>query len=266
MQRRLQAEELTGGFVWYKHDGTKVTAMSANDWASAETVEEATIAFLQFFESPSPSEAKASYQKRIKSAEEYAEMLKQLATGGTFQYLYGSPVTATFTAGNGRTHIILQQTSSYLSGKCNRAACISIASGFTSSGETTSDLYNYMMNHYDGAIYGAVPSNSAYWSHYGLKVTEYYSGVGTNYTDKLQTQLTTGGYALLWLNNGGTYSGKSGTVWTSLYHWIAILGIKIEDDQIKIAVSDSGRGNSGWYNIDEFTKYGVTYMVFVNPI
>lgn len=264
MQRRSQAEELTGGFVWYKHDGTKVTAMSANDWASAETVEEATIAFLQFFESPSPSEAKASYQKRIKSAEEYAEMLKQLATGGTFQYLNGSPIIATFTAGNGRTHIILQQTKSYLVGKCNRAACISIVSGFSSDGEE--ELRNYIENHRAGSYHGAIPTNSAYWNHYGLEITNHYTGVGTDYVDKLQAQLTTGGYALLWLNSGGRYTGKSGTVWTNEYHWIAILGIKVEDEQVKIAVSDSGRGNSGWYNIDEFTKYGVYYMFFINQI
>lgn len=240
--------------------------MSANDWATSETVEDATIAFLQFFESPSPSEARASYQKRTKSAEEYTEKLEQLATGGTFQYLYGHPVTATFTAGNGRTHIILQQTSSYLSGRCNRAACISIASGFATSGETTSDLYYYMNNNYDSYYFGAVPSSSAYWNHYGLEVTNYYSYVGSDYINRLQEQMTSGGYALLWLNNGGTYTGKSGTVWTNLYHWIAILGIKTEDDQVKIAVSDSGRGNSGWYNIDEFTRYGVYYMVFVNPM
>ena len=67
---------------------------------------------------------------------------------------------------------------------------------------------------------------------------------------------------MVWLNNGGTYYGKSGIKWTSLYHWVAIIDIKEENGVKQMCVAD-WRGIS-WVGIDEFSTHGVTHMVFVN--
>ena len=79
----------------------------------------------------------------------------------------------------------------------------------------------------DLANFGAIPSDS-YWNQYGLTVTPC-QDPGYNYQQSLENQLMSGGYAMVWLNNGGTYYGKSGIKWTSLYHWVAIIDIKEEE-------------------------------------
>ena len=143
--------------------------------------------------------------------------------------------------------------------RCNRAASAIIASGY--SNQSVDELINTTNSKYDGAYFSAIPSNN-YWNQYGLKVTSTNGNLTKDYMASLKSQLTSGGYALFWLNCGGEYYGKSGIKWTSKYHWIAILDYKNENGTDKICIGD-WRGLN-WVDIDEFSNKGITYSVFVN--
>lgn len=234
-----------------------------DDWANSSSVEEAAVAYCWFFETPSTSSEKTDYiiqeeNKRIAAAKEYYEKYNNREMGGTYLPSNGGyGVKGYYTASNGRIFTILNQNA--ISGwedKCNRAACAIIASGYST--QTSTELINYMNNNYSGAIYGAIPTK--YWGAYNLKIDGYENP--SNYIPKLKAQLTSGGYALLWLNNGGTYIGKSGTVWTKQYHWVAIIDYKYENGVDKICVAD-WRGIT-WVDIDEFEIYGVAHAVYIN--
>ena len=180
-------------------------------------------------------------------------------SGGNYEEATGEyGVIGYYTNSMGRRFTILNQSA--ISGwgdKCNRAACAIIASGY--SDQDSTQLIN-IRNNAGSAYFGAIPSDS-YWNQYGLTVTPC-QDPGYNYQQSLENQLISGGYAMVWLNNGGTYYGKSGIKWTSLYHWVAIIDIKEENGVKQMCVAD-WRGIS-WVGIDEFSTHGVTHMVFVN--
>lgn len=252
----------SGGTCVSSYGSWTFTSKHDYDWANATTVEDATFCFGQFFESPSKDEMRTSINDRIAYALEYYEMYKTRTGRGEFNAQYGdNRIKGYYTSyKTGRTFTIFNQGSCGWPGKCNRAASAIIASGY--SDQSIGEAISYMNNHYDGSYYGAIPSTSSYWQNYGLKVSDWMQP-GYNYQDKLQNQLTSGGYALLWLNhNSSTYRGKSGTVWTSLYHWVAVIDYAYEEDGFKICIAD-WRGIT-WVDISEFSTWGVTYMVFVN--
>lgn len=234
------------------------------EWAAATTVEDAAVFYCWFFETPSTSpvetdETRDIEKKRIKYAKEYYQIYKGRGTGGEFVANQGGEygVKGYYTSSTGRVFTILNQTViTNWHDKCNRAACAIIASGY--SDKSSSELIEDINNKYDGPI----PSNEAYWNYYGLEIT-LYEHPGKDYQTKLQQQIASGGYALLWLNNNKSdYYGKSGTKWTSLYHWVAVIDHKYENNIFKICIAD-WRGIT-WVDIDEFSTYGVTNMVFVN--
>ena len=166
-----------------------------------------------------------------------------------------------YTASNGRTFTVLNQT--IISGwgdKCNRAACAIIASGY--SDESSTELIS-SINNANRSLYGAIPPNgNAYWNKYGLQIT-YTEDYTYDYQERLREQLISGGYALIWINNNSsTYYGKSGTKWTSLYHWLAIIDYDANSDKMCIA---DWRGIT-WVGIDEFETHGITHFVLVNEM
>ena len=108
-----------------------------------------------------------------------------------------------------------------------------------------------------------IASNGELWNKYNLSTGTFSAFSGTSYVGTLRKQLQSGGYALVWLNNGGTYRGASGEVWTKLYHWVAIIDYRVTDGKEQIAVADH-RG-VGWYDIKEF-KNGVSNYVPINEL
>jgi len=237
-----------------------------NDWTNATNEREAAVAYCWFFETPSTSDTKtdsilATEKKRADQATRYYELYKNRGTGGIIETSNEKSVRCYYTASNGRKFTILDQTK--ISGwkdKCNRAACAIIASGYSS--ETPSQLIN-TRNGARGEYYGAISTND-YWNKYGLQITKIDKDLNiANYQGELRSQLVSGGYAMIWLNhNRSTYYGKSGTRWTSLYHWVAIIDYKYENGVEKMAVAD-WRGIT-WVGLDEFTTHGITHMLFVN--
>ena len=59
-----------------------------------------------------------------------------------------------------------------------------------------------------------------------------------------------------------TNTGKSGTVWTKKYHWVAILDYRNINGKDEMCIAD-WRGIT-WVDIDEFSQNGISYWVFVN--
>ncbi|MBQ6992180.1 MAG: Ig-like domain-containing protein [Clostridia bacterium] len=171
---------------------------------------------------------------------------------------------------NNKTFKILRQTEikgwTYL---CNRASSACIASGYSS--ETTDNLITTMNTYASNYSYipSAEESGNKYFGNYGLKITERKTNDSTSTTllkNKLVSQLTNGGYALIHFNKG--FKGDSGTVWSnsSNEHWVAIIGY----DGSKVFVADSRSNSSnttGWYPISEFTnndKGTMDYAIFIN--
>ena len=235
---------------------------SPSDWVNATTPEDAAVAFCWTFERP--GDAEANLTNRQNAAREYYNEFHgrtKPSGGGTYnESSDDSRVNGYYTSSSGKTFTILNQNRiDGWGSKCNRAASAIIASGY--SDQSADELINYMNNNYDGAYFDAIPSNG-YWNAYGLEVTST-SGTSTNdYMNSLKNQLSSGGYALFWLNCGGTYYGKSGIQWTSQYHWIAIIDYKNENGTDKICVADWHGIN--WVDIDEFSSNGVAEIVYVN--
>lgn len=237
-----------------------------NDWANATDEKIAAVAYCWFYETPSTDNTKtdeilATEKKRSDQATRYYELYKNRGTGGTEGVSDDKSVRCYYTAANGRRFTILDQTKiAGWDGCCNRAACAIIASGY--SNETPTELIT-IRNNYGGEYYGVISGNN-YWNRYGLEVTKVDKDLDiVNYTEELRTQLVSGGYAIIWINNNETtYYGKSGTKWTSLYHWVSIIDYKYENGVEKMAVAD-WRGIT-WVGLDEFTTHGIKHMVFVN--
>ncbi len=237
-----------------------------NDWANATDEKKAAVAYCWFYETPSTADTKTddilkTEKKRSDQATRYYELYKNRGTGGTTGASDDKSVRCYYTAANGRKFTILDQTKiASWDGCCNRAACAIIASGY--SDETPTQLIN-TRNSYGGEYYGVISGNN-YWNKYGLQVTKIDKDLNiANYTEELRTQLVSGGYAMIWINhNNSTYYGKSGTKWTSLYHWVAIIDYKYEGGVEKMAVAD-WRGIT-WVGVDEFTTHGIRHMIFVN--
>lgn len=237
-----------------------------NDWANAKDEKESAIAYCWFFETPSTADTKtdsilAIEKKRSEQATRYYKLYQNKGTGGATETSNEKSVKCYYTASNGKRFTILDQTK--ISGwgdKCNRAACAIIASGY--SNETATQLIN-TRNSYSSQYYGAI-SGSNYWNKYGLQVTKIDKDLNIeNYQDELRNQLVSGGYAMIWLNNNSsTYYGKSGTKWTSLYHWVAIIDHRYSNGKEQMAVAD-WRGIT-WVGLDEFTTHGIKHMIFVN--
>ena len=235
---------------------------SPNDWIKATTVDAATEAFCYTFERPSAAAASSSMKKRQHWANYYYEQFKGKTRGGTYNATSDTAaVKGYYTNSSGKKFTILNQNKiSGWGSRCNRAACAIIASGY--SNETPSELVNSIDSRYSPDIFGVIPNDSKYWSHYGLTASIHSSTKDKNYMESLKQQLLSGGYAIIWLNNGGTYIGKSGTQWTSVYHWVAVIDYKHENGTDKICIAD-WRGIT-WVDIDEFKANGITYTVYVN--
>ena len=89
-----------------------------------------------------------------------------------------------------------------------------------------------------------------------------YGNLGVSeYTSKIREQLELGGYAMIWVNNGGAYYGKSGEKWTSKYHWVAIVDYRIENGVEEIMILDWRGGD--WYPIDEF-QFGIAHYALIS--
>lgn len=237
-----------------------VNGCSVEDWKNASSPEDAAVAFRKTFERC--GEAEANDARRKSEARKFYDEFKgkTRSSGGTFtESSDDSKVKGYYTSSKGKKFTILNQNNiSGWGSKCNRAACAIIASGY--SNESADELINYMNSTYNGDLFDAIPSN--YWNKYNLKISSYSGNKTSDYMSNLKAQLNSGGYAMFWLNNGGKYTGKSGTNWTSKYHWIAIIDYRSENGVDKICVADY-RGIT-WVDIDEFSQNGVTNIVYIN--
>ena len=218
---------------------------TVEDWTEAATPEEAAEAFCWIYENPL-----AYSSSRATRAREYYERYKDLEQGGSFQSGGSGSVIGTFTSGiTGRTFTIFNQNQiPGWSDRCNRAAQISVCSGY----------YNRTPSEWI-SIANAAPNNSMpvyqpIYSDCGL--TSAYQSTGSTFeTQRIKDQIQSGGYVIIYLKGsqaGHSGVSKYGRKWASSMHWVAILGYKVEDGQEKIFVSDSGHGNTGWWPIDEF--------------
>lgn len=172
-----------------------------------------------------------------------------------------SKVKGYYKSTTGRVFTVLNQTTIPGWGdKCNRAAAAIIASGYSS--ETSDQLIDTINTNKARYKWDSVPTDN-YFNSYGLKLDETKVGnVSANDTATLlRKQLSKGGYAMIWLNNGGTYIGKSGKTWTSKYHWVAVVDYRMENGNEQIMVLDWHGG--AWYSIDEF-QYGIADYALIS--
>lgn len=239
-----------------------------DDWVNATSAGKAAEAFCWIFEKPGGWNS-----ARATKAEEYYQLYKDRAIGGSYeenQNQYG--VNGYYTASSGRRHTILNQHK--INGwalTCNRAACAIIASGY--SDESSTELINNI-NNVNRSLYGAIPpQGSEYWERYGLAITSFERNP-SDHVSKLRNQLSSGGYALLWIKDPNStdehrvsYYGKSGIKWTGSYHWVAVIDYKYDNGTDQMCIADY-RGIT-WVELDEFearngVKCGVAELVFVN--
>ena len=277
--RKGDATQFTSSqFMTKTYAGVTYPATSwQNVGEDASQIDYATRAFAATFERPGEKYFVSSMNERISAARYFYNAFKgrQRGTGTLDTTSAGSGVRGHVVLPNGKMVTVFNQTAiSGWGGKCNRAAGAIIASMYaptenraTADADIVRDMNDYYKI-YGPSYFGAVPPER-FFNKYGLKITSAQSGAPiSNYQTQLREQLKSGGYAMLWLanppgagsNGGNTYRGKSGTTWTSQYHWIPVLGYNSSNDKMYIA--DWGRAD--WYDIDEFTIHGVTYMVFIS--
>ena len=250
------------------------------DWINAESPEDAAAAFCWSFERP--NEDKAMLDVRQQKAREYFEKYYDFEEmGGIFQKDTSgdNKISGTFTSSiTGRTFTIIKQSQiknwdANNNGKkddynwdsgCNRAAQVSICSGYWS--KTIDELIIEIAN----AGSGVAPRYQKTYNECGLSYSnQELTGTWTFDENKIREQVQNGGYIALYLR--GSWMGESGysktdpnTKWANKAHWIAILGYREIDGKEEIFVSDSaGRGNSGWWPINEFDGI-INDVVFIN--
>jgi len=161
-------------------------------------------------------------------------------------------------------------------GYCNRAASMSIASGYAKDVEISTGVAKMVniVKAYAGAGY---PVGHNYFKNkFKLKMEE--GTKRTNYVSALGAKLKEGYTAILRIDKQNYYGknyydlngdGKTERIkWASKGHWLAILGYRINNNgKEEIFVSDSAHDGTGWRLIDEFTVYGgkeIQYLYYFN--
>ena len=253
---------------------------SKTSWQNATSPEEAAKAFSYWFESP----AVYNGNDREPKAREYYEKFKDLQRSSV-AYIDASAASAgvrgTVTLPNGKVATIFDQTARNASGgyvlnwgsRCNRAAAGIICS-INTDNSTTSNMNLVNTLNSDYSMYGGTPFSGyqvppeQFFNKYGFTIAkeECYEGMPNDaYIQPLRDLLSSGGYAMIWVNisgrygNGGTYIGKSGEKWTGQFHWFPVLAYDSNTDSILIA--DWKRNN--WFTIDEFTTHGIVYLIHI---
>lgn len=254
---------------YIKEEGKDYTA-TYSDWANSTTIEDSTLAFMRFFESPSKrysydhdyTESGKYVGSRLTRAKKYYDEFKGM--GGT--YSSGKEIiTQHISSITGRTFTAYNQLKiAGWGGKCNRAAFISVCSGYYSG--NPSDLVSIANNIANSTSQNIVYNSSAY-RRYGLK---WQYGQSDLTPEVIKKQLLGGGYILTYLK--GSDAGHSGrskyppyNKWAGTMHWVAIIDYKYENGKEWIYVTDSGHGHTGWHPINEFDGM-VHHTLFINEL
>jgi hypothetical protein len=196
-------------------------------------------------------------ESRLKRAKKYLKEFEN-ASRGDGNYTANSSsgqVIGTFTSNiTNKTFKIYNQCAITGWGSyCNRATAIAIASGYTKKSD--SDLIK-IANNCNPKPLSDVSGTTVFFNKFGLKAK--YMGAPGNYVATMKKNLQAGQYAALHVVGSG-YTGKSGKRWASVsgaMHWVSILGYRNQDGKDQMFIGDSGHGNTGWYNMDEFMKNG----------
>lgn len=233
-------------------------------WKDAPTPEEAAAIFCWTFERPNAEVARVETWRQPAARRYYEEFVAIEEQSGTFTPDGSDPaVKGYYTSSRGLTFTVLNQMAiPNWHDRCNKAAGAIIASAY--SDETADELVATIDNSQNTYGWSGSPTD-IYYNLYGLHIKE----AIRNHTDVeecvgiFREQLLSGGYVTIWLNNGGTYYGKSGMRWTSLYHWVAIVDYRVVNGHEEIMVLDY-RG-ADWYPIDEY-QYGVETMRLISEM
>lgn len=162
---------------------------------------------------------------------------------------------------DGLKHFVFNQGQLGWSNDCNRAALLSIVSGYT---DNPLDAYNYAKASADGLGYNENVTNR-FLEKFGLQasVRSMKGGDYDSIKGDLLSSLNDGKQVMFHLSGRNAY-GKSGQQWTTSMHWLSVLDKREGANGTEIFISDSGHGGSGWYNIDEFDNLGVDYLTTVS--
>lgn len=224
-------------------------------WENATTPEAAATAFCWIFERPSSP----NMTRRTEKAREYYESFKNIESGGYYKSIKSGEIVGEYTDSTGRIFTIFNQCNiDGWSKRCNRAAQISVCSGFyTGDAKSLIDI-----------VTSLAPRDLNLYNNVGLKYQNANNEI-ENHTysvAKIKAQVLSGKRVVLYLrgsNQGCNGTSKNGVKWAGSAHWVAILGYREIDGREEIFVSDSGWGNTGWWTIDEFDGM-VESVVLVN--
>lgn len=162
---------------------------------------------------------------------------------------------------DGLKHFVFNQGQLGWPNDCNRAALLSIVSGYT---DNPLDAYGDAKMSADGLGYDETVTNR-FLGKFGLQasVRKMKGGNYNSIKDDLLSSLNNGEQVMFHLS-GRNAHGKSGQQWSSSMHWLTILDKREGENGTEIFVSDSGHGGSGWYSVDEFDNLGVDYLTTVS--
>lgn len=266
MQIEYLIGELTssGGADGYaSYNLSAYNGYTVDDWKNAESPEEAAVAFCWIFEKPGTP----NMSTREEKAREYYE---KYSNGGNYvQNTSGDErIIGSFTSSiTGRTFTIFRQNKiEGWSWKCNRAAQISMCSGYWNG--TNDQLIEACQ--VDAA--SASPAYKDLYEKCGLTYSVQASGLSEPFTfdsNKIKEQIQNGGYAIVYIrgeNHKATGVSKYNRDWANKAHWVVILDyreLNTSGSIGQIFVSDSADRHVGWVPLDEFE--GITDSVyFVN--
>lgn len=270
------ASKVTVGYII-----SEKISSTVGDWMNATSVEDSTLYFMRFFESPSD---RSSYEKRKNQAKIYYEKYRNFSSSTLISNEGQSNVVFNTVTINEKKFRIFDQMwiHNNLPGKkswnglCNRGTAIIIASAYTN--KTDMNLINDVDESCDWTSTGNNSNevllydnaSNKFFNKYGLKAeTETRKNWNTNqydYREQVKIILNSGGYVALHINcsdnpqfaSSGHYLGKSGKAWASKnnYHWLCMLAYEYKDGKDMVFIADSAYQHPGWYGIDEFMVYG----------
>ena len=229
------------------------------------TVTDLKISISDLFAAEEPS-------TEVVSDEEFSQIVSQ--GGGQYVENVSKGISGYIVSSlDGKRHIIFRQ--SQISGwgtNCNRAAAASIASAFTNNPWDAVKIADQVGN---GIGYSARASQN-YFSRFGLTANvKSVRGSYDRIKDELLYNVKKGNYVMFDLDDSHV-KGRSGQVWTSTRHWLAVLDVKKVGNgpnDYAIFISDSGHSGSrkdyygygkGWYRLDEFSGLKVANFTTIS--
>ena len=233
------ASKRTEGYIGDEH-----IIATSEDWKNATNIEDATLFFMRFFESPGE---KKTYETRLGYAKDYYSKFKgkKKPTDGSEKTSDKAGIRGYYKSSSGKTYTEyyqnIQGSAWYSTDGCFHCSLATIISGFGST-KTPNQLTGFS---YGSGCWG----NKIDFTNAGCKYEQISSS-------NVKNALKKGDPIMIYVSPSGTLTTDNGSHTLAYGHWLSMLDYKRSNGKDKVYIHDPWKGDAcwGWGDLDTVNK------------